>query len=274
MRRGRSRLGSGLLAAAALLGPVRPGHTESPPDAIAPIRDNSFLVEEAFNQERRVVQHISTWSGAGPGGGWLYAFTDEWPLGGASDQLSFTVPFQEVPSATAVERGFGDLGLHYRRQWLGVGGGGRAFMSRISALLPTGSEARGLGQGAPGAQLNLALSLERGMWAAHSNLGATWIGSSAARSNLVGVNLGESIIWLAAPAFNVLLEAVYDRREPAACPCADGREEMLLLAPGVRWAHTAPGGLQVVPGISMPVGLGPSRGENSVFLYLSLEHGY
>jgi hypothetical protein len=31
-------------------------------------------------------------------------------------------------------------------------------------------------------------------------------------------------------------------------------------------------GLQVVPGIGVPIGVGPSGGEYGVFLYLSLEH--
>ncbi len=55
---------------------VLPAQTPpSPP----PISDNSFLVEEAYNQESRVVQHISTFS-RGSDGGWIYTFTQEWPF--------------------------------------------------------------------------------------------------------------------------------------------------------------------------------------------------
>jgi len=35
----------------------------------------------------------------------------------------------------------------------------------------------------------------------------------------------------------------------------------LLLSPGVRWAHNFKNGLQIVPGIAMPIGVGPSAGE-------------
>ena len=49
--------------------------------APAPIQDNSFLVEEAYNQERGVVQHINTFARA-RGGGWEYGFTQEWPVRG------------------------------------------------------------------------------------------------------------------------------------------------------------------------------------------------
>jgi hypothetical protein len=31
-------------------------------------------------------------------------------------------------------------------------------------------------------------------------------------------------------------------------------------------------GLQIVPGIGVPIGVGPSRGEYGALLYLSLEH--
>ena len=33
-------------------------------------------------------------------------------------------------------------------------------------------------------------------------------------------------------------------------------------------------GLQIVPGIAMPIGVGPSAGEKSVLIYLSFEHPF
>src|SRR6185437_8242001 len=47
-----------------------------------PIADNSFLIEEAYNQEAGVVQHISTFSRPNGGGAWDYTFTQEWPFRG------------------------------------------------------------------------------------------------------------------------------------------------------------------------------------------------
>src|SRR5262249_26450031 len=101
--------------------------------------------------------------------------------------------------------------------------------------------------------------------------GATWIGSSSGHSDLVGFNLGQSLIWHAAPAFDVMLEAVYDLRAPTG---SGDREENLVLSPGVRWAYTAASGLRVGPGLAAPIGLGPSRGKDAVLLYLSIEHGF
>ncbi|HET7042873.1 MAG TPA: hypothetical protein VFI13_12685, partial [Gemmatimonadales bacterium] len=45
--------------------------------AQAPLQDNSFLIEEAYNQEHRVLQHIST--AELHHGSALYSFTQEWP---------------------------------------------------------------------------------------------------------------------------------------------------------------------------------------------------
>jgi len=45
-----------------------------------PIEDNSFLIEEAYNQEAGVVQHISTFALQRGTRAWVYAFTQEWPL--------------------------------------------------------------------------------------------------------------------------------------------------------------------------------------------------
>jgi len=47
-----------------------------------------------------------------------------------------------------------------------------------------------------------------------------------------------------------------------------------LLNPGIRWAYNFKNGLQIVPGIALPFGVGPSKGEKGIFLYLSLEHPY
>ena len=45
----------------------------SAPDT-KPIQDNSFLIEEAYNQERGVVQHINTFQRV-HSGDWVYTFT-------------------------------------------------------------------------------------------------------------------------------------------------------------------------------------------------------
>src|SRR5690606_10195041 len=70
------------------------------------ILDNSFLVEEAFNQERGVFQNIFGFQRKD--GAWDFAFTQEWPVTTERNQLSYTVPVAGVSGTT----GFGDVMIH------------------------------------------------------------------------------------------------------------------------------------------------------------------
>ena len=79
------------------------------------IEDNSYYIEEAYNQEERVVQHISNAVYfEQPSRSLLYSFTQEWPAWGQTHQLSYTIPY--TPYAPASSTGFGDILLNYRYQ--------------------------------------------------------------------------------------------------------------------------------------------------------------
>lgn len=52
------------------------------------------------------------------------------------------------------------------------------------------------------------------------------------------------------------------------------RKNWFLINPGIRFAIDFESGLQIVPGLSFPLGVGPSAGEYGVFLYLSFEHPF
>ena len=79
-------------------------------EAKGPIEDNSFLLEEAYNQEPGVIQHIQAWQYLKTARTWGYAFTEEWPAPGRRHQLSFTLPVQKMPEPDRVS-GLGDLAL-------------------------------------------------------------------------------------------------------------------------------------------------------------------
>ncbi len=80
------------------------------------IQDNSFLVEEAYNQEAGVVQHIINvpisftrgHAETSP------SFTQEWPVFGQTHQLSYTLPYV----FNGDDDGFADIRLNYRLQAL------------------------------------------------------------------------------------------------------------------------------------------------------------
>src|SRR3954451_21027572 len=61
-------------------------------ESVPTIQDNSFLLEEAYNQDAGVVQHISNFTRAAGGRLWAYTFTQEWPLSGMRHQGSYTIP--------------------------------------------------------------------------------------------------------------------------------------------------------------------------------------
>jgi hypothetical protein len=230
-----------------------------------PIADNSFLIEEAYNQEAGVVQHISTFALADGADAWDFSFTQEWPLTGQRHQVGFTLPLAHVETGGT---GVGDVALNYRYQLVGRGESPLYVAPRLSLLLPTGSEERGRGAGAVGFQLNLPASYVVGPGVAtHWNAGAT-LGTG---ETTFDVNLGASVVWRARPAFNVLVEALWLSEE---VPGTDEREESAFLNPGVRWAHDFSGGLQIVPGLAYTIGLGPSAGDDGLFLYLSFEHPF
>lgn len=240
-----------------------------------PIQDNSFLIEEAYNQEAGVVQHISVLDLPRDGGDWSFAFTQEWPLGGVRHQLSYTVPFARLDG----EEGLGDVAINYRYQLVGDGTTPVAFAPRVSVSLPTGDQEEGQGAEAAGVEVNLPLSVVLGeRLVGHWNLGGSLTpGAKAAdgtEADTGGVFLGQGLIWLARPRLNLLLEALWERSEAVAGPDRTLREESFFVSPGIRFAQDFASGLQIVYGLAAPIGVGESDGERSVLLYLSFEHPF
>jgi len=248
-----------------------------PSAARGPIEDNSFLIEEAYNQEGGVVQHISTFALQRATHAWVYTFTQEWPLFSQRHQLSYTVPF--ISAGRGTGSGVGDVALNYRYQLADGAQSGIAVAPRVSLLLATGDERRGRGVGGTGLQVNLPISAELSpRLMAHWNAGATYtpsarndIGDEASTRTY---NLGGSLIWLAAPAFNVMLESAWARAEEVIGPGERLSYRAFYISPGVRGAIDFASGLQIVPGLAVPIGIGPSRGDRHVFFYLSFEHPF
>jgi hypothetical protein len=248
------------------------------PRPVPGIQDNSFLLEEAYNQEPRVVQHISVLDLTTRGGtGWTYAFTQEWPLFGQTHQLSYTLPVTHGDAGSGT--GLDDVALNYRYQLVGSGDTRLAVAPRLSAILPTGDADRGRGAGAVGIQVNVPLSVELSQsLVAHTNVGATYTPSARnalrQRATTRDFNAGQSLIWLVSPTFNLLVEAAWSSTEEVVATAKRVRSEAFVISPGFRTALNFPSGLQIVPGLAFPLGVGPSAGEQRVIVYLSFEHKF
>jgi hypothetical protein len=233
-------------------------------------------MEEAYNQEEGVVQHISTFLRM-RGGEWIATFTQEWPVPGLAHQLSYTVPYQRATDDSGSHSGLGDIAVNYRYQLAGSGETRFACTPRLSVLLPTGDEKRGLGSGGVGFQVDVAFSnVLSPRFVTHTNVGGAYTGAAknprGDRAVARGVSAGQSLIWTLRRDFNVLFEAVWTRSQSVTAPGQTAREDSLFLSPGIRWAWNFASGLQIVPGIAAPIGVGPSRHDRGVFVYLSFEH--
>jgi hypothetical protein len=233
------------------------------------IEDNSFLIEEAYNQDPGVIQHISSFQYM-KGNTWVYSFTDEWPVPGQKHQLSTSIPL-----INNGDFGIGDIALNYRYQ--AIYKSRFAFSPRFSVLLPTGNFRKALGAGVPGYQINMPFSfLVSRMIATHYNFGLTFTPGAkdelGLKSNQTSFNYGFSIILLLKKNFNFMLEVAGSTTSLKSTNLAVRNSSTLFINPGIRYAINFKSGLQIVPGVAAPIGVGPSHGEYGVFAYLSFEH--
>jgi hypothetical protein len=248
------------------------------------ISDNSFLVEEAYNQEPGVVQHILTAlyqvnRHSGPDDSNLdFAFTQEWPLFSQMHQLSYTVPYSFIETAGRSSDGVGDIFLNYRYQAYFDEQSLMAFSPRISLIVPTGDADRGFGEDTLGYQVNLPFSTAIGdKWFAHFNAGTTFLpnAASAGDRDLWHFNLGASAIYAATADFHLLVEWIAGWEEMPRLFGGDLEHEFAsLIMPGARKAFNFANGSQLVAGIGLPIGLTDSAPEIGAFFYLSFEHAF
>lgn len=233
------------------------------------IEDNSFLLEEAYNQEKGVIQYINTFK-RDRGGTWNYSFTNELPMGGQKHQFSYTIPLSSFGNGT----GIGDIAINYRYQ--AVLNKTVAVSPRASVLIPTGSKEKFLGAGGVGMQFALPVSVILGpKFVTHFNAGTTLtpkaknaLGQTASTTD---VYVGQSLIYLATPTFNVMLEALHENDETLIGQDRTLRGSNTTLSPGIRWAYNLKSGWQIVPGVAVPFSVGNNWGDRSLFLYLSFE---
>ena len=252
----------------ALFAATGSAQTSASPARPFEISDNSFLVEEAFNQEAGIFQNI--FGATRSAGTWAPTFTQEWPLGAQVHQFSYTLTWfhNDGPS------GFGDTLINYRFQALMEGPGRPAFSPRISLVVPTGSVSRGLGQGSTGLQFNLPFSKQTGDVYWHWNAGLTWLPKvdvrpGSDRVNLATPFLGGSGIYRLKPMFHLMLESVATFEEYA---FGDGtaRDAFFTLSPGARGGWNI-GDHQLILGFAVPVTWGAGDTEAATFFYFSYE---
>lgn len=261
----------GLRSAALLLCAVAVARAQVATPQSEPVRDNSFLVEEAFNQPAGVVQHVLVLE-APTKGGLSFTLGEEWPIRGMRHQFSFSVPVQRP--AIGGLTGVGDVGLHYRYQLLGVSGGRTYLAPRMSVLLPTGDEALGTGAGGATIEALAPLTLEFSRVSFNANLGGSLTPRARDGSGIVAatntITAGGSAMWATTRTFNLLLEALWNRETTVAGLAERG----FTVSSGFRWAQDFAGGTQLVRGVAYSITRGSDATTRAVILYLSIEHAF
>jgi DtxR family Mn-dependent transcriptional regulator len=231
------------------------------------ITDNSFLVEEAFNQEAGIFQNIVGIYAPGDGS-WVSAFTQEWPLRVQAHQLSYTVAF----ARTDPNSGIGDVLVHYRFQLWNESSQRPAFSPRVSLVFPTGSVEKGLGGGSPGWEVNLPFSKQVRDLYIHWNAGFTHLPAAegvGAEHNLLTPRMAASGIWRVRPMFNLMLESVFEWSEDIAGTATE-RTYGATVIPGFRTGWNI-GEAQVIAGVGVPVSFASGTTDAGVFGYFSYE---
>ena len=257
-------------------------HPQSPLIAAEPlakgIQDNSFFIEEAYNQEPGVVQHIFNLPIDFTNGSREIApsFTQEWPVFSQIHQFSYTIPY----TFTEDDNGMEDMRLNYRLQALMEGTYTPAFAPRLSLVLRTGDRDKGFGVGAMGYEFNLPFSkIVSDRWTVHFNAGMSVFPNAHQSDDLTNYNIGASVICAVTRDFNLMLETVAGWNEDIiegafAFEETVGRGTTAIISPGARYAFNLPDDAQLVVGAALPIGLTSDSADWGMFFYCSFEHAF
>jgi hypothetical protein len=246
------------------------------------IQDNSFLIEEAYNQEPGVVQHILNVPVFFSHGEKEItpSFTQEWPIFSQTHQFSYTGPYTFEED----QNGFADVRLNYRLQALIESDCTPAFAPRFSFVLPTGDADKGFGRDRVGYEINLPFSkIVSDRWTLHFNAGGSLFPNVRDR-DLWNYNLGGSAIYAVSRNLNLMLESVAAWEEDVDSATVAAKETLVRLrridrtvtavvSPGARYAFNLPNA-QLVVGVAVPIGLTSESPDYGLFFYLSFEHSF
>jgi hypothetical protein len=236
------------------------------------IQDNSFFVEEAYNQEPGIVQHIINVPAFFMHGNKevSFSFTQEWPIFSQTHQFSYTIPY----TFTKSENGLEEIRLNYRLQALMEGERTPAFAPRFSLVTPTGDASKDFGHDRLGYEINLPFSkIVSERVTLNFNAGGSLFPDVNDR-DLWNYNLGGSAIYAVSRDFNLMLEAVAFWEEDVDRARRVERTVTALLSFGARYAFNCPNDLQIVVGAATPIGLTSDSPDWGLFFYLSFEHPF
>jgi hypothetical protein len=254
---------------------ARAAHAVDPETAtVSAARDNSFLIEEAYNQEYGVVQHLLITEldvESSDDRSTQLSFGQEWPLFSGDHQGSFTLPAQWIEGDGETASGIGDLELAYRYQLLRETPQRPAIAPSLQLSVPTGDEDDGLGNGSVGYGFTLPISkVLADRWCVHGNAGVSYV-PDVDGADLDDYSVGASVVYAVDRDLNLLLEWVAAWEQQVDDGHSD-RDFASRLSPGARYAVDVFGRGQLVLGLAAPIGLTPDSPDWGLFGYVSFEH--
>jgi hypothetical protein len=250
--------------------------------------DNSFLLEEAFNQPMGVIQNIFNFN-------WdnihyknaQFSFTQEIPLTDLKHQLSYTFVYNFAENQNGgMNNGFGDMTISYRPMLLGEKDWAMVI-PRFTLILPTGKPSDGLGSGAPGFQFNIAVTKRPSRKVVtHFNAGFTYLYKSdryifsnnenrlAYEHDLFFKNIGAGIIWYPVRKANAMVEYISNFISGISEENVITTDHQQIVNPALRFCIDN-GKMQIVPGIGLPMRIVNGKYQDTgLFFYLSFEPDY
>jgi hypothetical protein len=255
-----------LLLAASTAAQPSPDSRPAPTAAAAGILDNSFLVEETFNQDPGIIQTAFTWM-RDPGGGWESAVAQDWPLRVHRHQFSYTLPWD----GGSVPTRLGQVALSYRYQIRDVSEEAPGVAARLSVILPTG---RPGGDNRPGLQAAVPMTAVWQRLHIHANAGVTWThqvrGGQGTTANLTSPYLAGSVVWPTASMVQLMLEDVVAFEAFLDATAHPRRRTTMTVSPGLRGGWNV-GRNQVVLGAAVPIDSSTEGRSVSVLGYVSFE---
>jgi len=247
--------------------------------------DNSFLVNEAYNQDRGEVQHTlnAFYSNDFKRRGWSFKFDQEWWLFTEDHQVAFSIPFFHLREEGERQHGVGDIGIEYRYQLTQERPNIPAVAPGFGLILPTGNRHKGTGKGVVGYEWSIAASKKvAARLALHGNFGLTYLPKVrvpldgdqrlSPKRSLVSYDVGASAVFALSSAIHMLLEWVGESEEEINGKGKKERNFKTILSPGIRAAVVNKDDLQTVVGVGIPIGVNRPADNYGVFLYFSIEH--
>ena len=237
-----------------------------------PVEDNSFLAEEAYNQEPGVVQFINVYQKSSRTKDWSYVFINEIPIVSQTHQFSYEIPYSYIELIDKTE--VGDIKFNYRNEF--YRSDVLVATGRLSWISSTGNSKNGMGSGSNGYEASLITSVKvNNQWVQHWNVGAAFtpkakntIGDQADNTKFFW-NL--SNVYIFTDNLNFMLEMSNNIEQETIANDVSSWSTTTLVSPSLRYAFDV-ADWQFVPGLARPFLVGENaNSDDQILAYFSIE---